>query len=270
MSPFSLETATHFNFKVFSINSQRKVLLFKHAEELYYRSCVLVTVRPLQIPSLYPIIDLFSHPTKLILTTPIFKHHDLDSYLVFFFLDLDLSDCPRTNYDPYLKSSLKFHKQQLDLLLDHIALKDYKTKVLHHQQVLELSLGLLPKSVLKYAYSMTFQKEIDIFRNVLFSNNKITKLDYKRDSIIPSSKIVLGKSISNKDIGINSQSVFLTGHKVIRRSIVTRMVDFFTQQDDYHVVIFDFGFLPAASTAISAAKLAHCPSASGAVVKSWR
>ena len=241
MSPYSFDIGTNFKFKVFSINSQRKVLLFKHSEDLYYRSCVLVAVRPLQIPSLFPIIDLFSHPTKLTLTTPIFKHHNLDSYLVFFFIDLDLFDCPRTDYDPFLKSSLKFHKQQLDLLLRHIALKDYETKILTFQQVLDLSLGIIPNSVLKYAYTMNYQKEVEIFRNVLFSNNKIPKLDYRHDSIIPISKIVLGKTIANKDIGIDSQAVFLTGQKEIRRLIISKIVDYYSNLEDYHLVIFDFG-----------------------------
>ncbi len=251
MLPFTSDSTTHFKTKVFTLNGHGKLLLFKEGEHLFYRTGLLVIVKPLQIPSLFPLNDVFTYPIKISIKLPIFKINSFDSYLLIFIMDLDLSNCPKKDYDPFLKSSLKFHKQKFELLKKNISLKDFECKVLSNKQLLDFSFGKVSKSLKKYSYKLEFQKEVDLFRNVIFSNNKIKKLDYKRDSIIPEAKIILGKTISNKEIGVDSHVLFLTGQKEFRRSIISIFVNYFTQKEQFNIVILDFGLQPTFNKTIS-------------------
>ena len=130
MSSFQLGQAETFKFKIFSFTSQRGLLLFKDKDKLYYRSGLLVFARPLQIPLLFPFNNLFDAPNQVTFGTPIFQIKDDVAFLLFFFLDTDLSECPRSNYDGFLKKSLKLHKHHLDLLRKAISIKDFDTTAL--------------------------------------------------------------------------------------------------------------------------------------------
>ena len=156
MLSFSSDSTKTFQTKVFSLNGHGKILLFKEDQLLFYRSGLLVTVRPLQLPSLFPLNDLIHHPSKVSLKVPVFKHNKIDSFLAIFVLDTDLSDCPKQNFDPFLKSSLKFHVQQLDLLRKNISLKDYECRVLSINLLVDFSFGSVSRSLKNFGYSLEF------------------------------------------------------------------------------------------------------------------
>ena len=241
MQLFASPSTKHYASKIYGIASRPKVLLFKEDENLFYRSGFLVMLKPLQIPLMHPFTSVFSAPYKVTFNVQLFDDKGLGSFVTYFFIDTDLSDCPKKNYNSFLASSLKEHVQHLDLLRKNIAIKNLDTKVLSANQALDFSFSDIPKSVKKYAYKLEFEKEVIFLRKAMFSHPSMKQIDYEPPAFLPTAEILLGTSLYQKPIGVTSHVLFLTGQKERRRSIITTLLNHFTKQDDYHIVIVDFG-----------------------------
>ena len=230
-----------FTRKIYSLASEPYVLLLKYNIKVTLRSAIVVGSKPLQIPSLFTIIDLFHNPLTISLNIPIFKDHDIDSYVCVFYLDLDVSDILQGNFNKNLKTSLKFHKEKFSLLQKIIAMKDLEIANLRYSELFSFMKNQSCKKIRRFTYPLESPKELELLKRLIFSNNKIKQINVKKESIVPETDIILGKTLSNKDIGVNSHVLFLTGKKDYRREIIKRILKYITDQEEYHTIIFDFG-----------------------------
>jgi hypothetical protein len=220
MSILSSLSDNKFTSQTYSIASQSKIILIKDNNKLFLRSAILAHSSPNQITSLFPIIDLFQHPSKITLNIKFLKSKKFDSFLSIFFLDLDLFDISKEKFNTTMKKSVQFHKQQFELLKKNIVLKDISVKLLSYKQISNFMDDNLSRIMKKFSYDLETDREKELFQKAIFSNNKIKQINYKRESVIPPTEIILGTTISNKEIGVNSHVLFLTGKKEFRRSII--------------------------------------------------
>lgn len=228
--------------KIYSIKSKKSILLIKNRNRLIARSAIILNPKPIQISSLYALIDLFQDPIIASLNIPLFKKNNQECYTVLFFVDIDSSESLKGDFNSSLRLSIEMLRQKISILEKNISLKGLTSTLLSAKElVLVMEGNLFIKKIKKYSYQLVLSKEKELVKQMIFSNGKIKKIDLKRDSVIPETLIPLGKTISNKDIGVNDHILFLTGNKNFRREIIQKILLYYTTIEDYHLVVIDFG-----------------------------
>ena len=96
-----------FSLTNYSIKSRKNILLIKDKDKLILRSGIIFTPKPIKISSLFPVVDLFQSPLKVTLDISLYTKSDSTYFYCIMFLDLDVTDCLREDFNVKLKHILK-------------------------------------------------------------------------------------------------------------------------------------------------------------------
>ena len=165
MSFITSDSHPNFKTKIFSLTSNKHILLIKGKNQFILRAALILSPRPVKISSLFPLTSLFQSPFKVSFHIPLFKVSNSDCYTCLFFLDMDVSESLTGDFNSILKPSLALHRQKFDLLLKDIASKDIAVSKLTHKELLSFMDGSCTfKKFRQFTYTIQNFNHLFIFK----------------------------------------------------------------------------------------------------------